>query len=286
MTPFQRFFDGLFMFLMVLLPKRPYSRLIGRLADWRGGLLSRTAIRIYAALLKVDVEEAEFGLNYDSVQSFFTRRLKPGARPIRPEPEVLVSSTDGTVGSSSPVTQGRAIQVKGIAYELDELLGDAALARRFEGGCQLTVYLSPRNYHRIHAPCGGKIVRCVHVPGALWPVNGPAVRSRPIFAVNERIISVIETPSGKLVSVVKVGAVGVGRIGLSYLDWQSNQPDVSRPRDIRFDSPIPVEKGAELGVFNLGSTVVMVFEPGAIDLDPPSMGSPIRMGERIGRRPT
>lgn len=284
MTPLQRFLDGLFMALMLLLPRKPYSRLIGRLADWRGGIISRTAIKVYARLLNINIDEAEHGLNYPTLQGFFTRRLKPGSRPIDPDPNCIVSATDGTVGTSGVLHQGMAVQAKGIDYSIAELIGDKLLGERFVDGCQMTVYLSPRNYHRIHSPIQGRIVRCIHVPGALWPVNGPAVRSRPIFAINERIITVIETPEGKLAAVVKVGAVGVGRIGLSYLDILSNQPNVRTTRDIALAPSIPIEKGDELGVFNLGSTVVMVFERGLAALDSIAPGTPILMGKPVGRR--
>src|SRR5690606_24713269 len=156
-------------------------------------------------------------------------------------------------------------------------------AARFSGGAYATLYLSPRDYHRIHAPLGGHIVGYSHLPGTLWPVNRPSVRSVPeLFAVNERLITYLDTPVGE-VAVVAVGATCVGRIRALYDDVVTNEKKPARHH--RYETPIPVQKGDEIAVFEMGSTVILVFEPGRVDLDPRLVpGAVVRVGERIGRK--
>lgn len=284
MSKSQRFFDFIFMAAVGLLPKRGYGRLIGRLVGWSGNQgFAHWVVRMYATILKVDTDQAEHGLNYPTLQDFFTRKLKPGSRPITPASESIASPVDGKVLCTEMLSGGTMLQAKGITYTLEALLGDSTIARRMEGGVQLTVYLSPRDYHRIHAPVSGHIVRSCHIPGALWPVNHAATTSRIVFAVNERVITWIETPNKQLVAIVKVAAMGVGNIGLSYLEPGSKGPHSRFSRDTVLSPSIPIQKGEEIGVFRLGSTVILIFEPGMAMIEQLPPETPVQMGECIGR---
>lgn len=275
--------DAAFLAFVKMLPRSRLSRLVGgasRLAGLPGA--QQAAIHTFAQQYKVNVDEAELPLEaYETFGDFFVRRLKPGARPIAPGEDVVVSPVDGTVSQVGIAEGGRLIQAKGRDYSLAKLLDDEDEARRFEGGAWATIYLSPRDYHRIHAPLGGKILGWRYVPGHLWPVNRPSVRGVPeLFAVNERAIVWMDTPLGK-VAVVAVGATIVGRIVLAFDDLVTNQGKAARA--VRYDEPIPVEKGEEIARFEIGSTVILCFEPGRVALDErlaPEV--PVRLGERIG----
>jgi phosphatidylserine decarboxylase len=196
---------------------------------------------------------------------------------------VVVSPVDAVVSECGVAAGGKLVQAKGIAYTVAALLGgDEALARRLEGGAYATLYLSPKDYHRIHFPLGGAVTGWRYVPGRLWPVNPASVRTVPgLFTVNERLVTVMETPVGACAAVA-VGATVVGRVRASY--------DVAVPvtnlRGARaaardYPAPIPVEKGAELGAFEMGSTVILLLEPGRASLRL-AAGQRVQMGEAIG----
>jgi phosphatidylserine decarboxylase len=176
------------------------------------------------------------------------------------------------------------VQAKGIDYTAAALLGDAALARALEGGAWATIYLSPRDYHRIHFPLGGRILGWRYVPGRLWPVNAASVRTVPgLFAVNERLVTVLDTPLGRC-AVVAVGATVVGRVRAYYdptVPHTNARRAAVRARD--YEAPLPVEKGQELGAFEMGSTVILLFERGRVRLAPRLVpGARVRVGEPIG----
>jgi phosphatidylserine decarboxylase len=277
--------DSAFISFLRLLPKNSVSRLVGRVTRLEGGKTAhQLAIRAFCRQYGVAVDEAELPLSdYPTFASFFTRRLRPGARPIAGGDDVPVSPVDGAVSHAGIASAGRLVQAKGKDYTLEKLLADPAEAARFEGGAYATIYLSPRDYHRIHTPLGGTIVGYAHVPGALWPVNRPSVRNVPeLFAVNERLITYLETPVGR-VAVVAVGATCVGRIRALYDDVVTNE---RRPvLRHHYETPIPISKGEELAVFEMGSTVILLFEPGRVALDPRLVpGAVVRVGERIGTR--
>jgi phosphatidylserine decarboxylase len=194
----------------------------------------------------------------------------------------VVSPVDARVASAGCSLEGRLVQAKGRDYTLAALLNDPVDGRRFEGGCYATLYLSPRDYHRIHSPLDGEIEGYSYIPGVLFPVNAPAVRSVPnLFCVNERLVTFLATRLGKI-AVVKVGATCVGRIRAAYDDVVTNSGRKAERR--RYDRPIPIAKGAELGVFEMGSTVILLFEKGAVDLSSSLVeGARVRVGEEIAR---
>ena len=252
------------------------SRITGRLADIPIPRPLRAALyRPVSRLLGMNLDEAARPpAEYPTLDALFVRSLRPGARAWPDSPGVPASPVDGVVGRLGPIRSGRLLQAKGRHYTVAELLDDRELALRFDGGTFLTLYLAPRHYHRIHAPVSGSIAYSRHVPGRLLPVNAPAVRAVDrLFPRNERLGCVIEPPpapvtaprSGPAVStgavaVVAVGAFNVGRITAAFdAGLVTNRPG-ARPETRGYDPPVPVDRGAELMAFHLGSTVVLLFE--------------------------
>ena len=228
-------------------------------------------------------ESPELG-TYGTFGEFFARPLRPGLRPIAPGSDVLVSPVDATVSEAGLSAGGRLVQAKGIDYPLAALVADEALAARLAGGAYATLYLSPRDYHRIHFPLGGRVLGWRYVPGRLWPVNPASVRTvAGLFAANERLVTVLETPLGRC-ALVAVGATVVGRVRALYDPAVpcTNLPGAG-PRRHDYGAPLPVAKGQELGCFEMGSTVIVAFEPGRVRLDPRlAPGAAVRVGEAIG----
>jgi len=265
-------------------PKSAFSRLMGRLAEvhWPGWLL-RPVLRAYVAAFRVDMREAAAPLAaYPTFNAFFTRALVPGARPIAEAPDALVCPVDGTAGQSGTIAAGRLLQAKGIDYALADLLGGDAGWQAYEGGHFLNLYLSPRDYHRIHSPAAGHVVRWAYVPGELWTVSRAGVEGVPgLFARNERLVTFIAAVFGEL-ALVAVGATVVGRIKVVYHDVTSNRRG-ARARGASLATPYPVEKGGEVGRFELGSSVILLVRPGEATLTPPPPGTPVRLGQPIGR---
>lgn len=267
------------------LPQGAISRLIGRLADVTVPRVLRKPIYgAFASLTGLDAAEAERPFaDYTSFDSFFVRRLRPGLRKWPDDGLAIASPVDGTIGQSGTISEGNLVQAKGRLYETAALLDDREEASRFDGGAFLTLYLSPRDYHRIHSPVAGEVPKARHVPGALLPVNEPAVRTIDnLFPRNERVVCYLDGPAGRC-AVVAVGAFNVGRIEVVFDDsWRSNRRGAAA-RDIVYEPGRPLSRGDELMVFHLGSTVVLLFEPGRITLDAALQpGRAVRLGQRIG----
>ncbi|MFH0946182.1 MAG: archaetidylserine decarboxylase [Planctomycetota bacterium] len=278
--------DPLSLRILRYCPRNLISRLFGGVArcTWPR-FLARGMIRSWAGRFEVDLEEADRPLEeYPSLLAFFTRELKPGARPVAGGEELLVSPVDGRLGAFGEIEGGRLIQAKGMEYSLAALLGADAAAAPFLGGKFLTLYLSPRDYHRIHSPAAGRIRESLYEPGTLWPVNPPAVATIPsLFAVNERVTARIDTERGE-VAVVMVGATNVGSIRLTYADFVTNRG--AGRRVLQHVPPVLVERGDPIGIFQLGSTVVLLVGHSGFqwsgDLEP---GQFHRMGGGLGRYP-
>lgn len=244
--------------LIRALPRVRISRAVGNLCEAPlPGLVSRAVQRVYCAAYPVNLEEAApESRPYASFDAFFTRPLRPGARPIDPDP--IVSPSDGRLSWHGPIDPGARIFVKGQAYDVGELAGDSRDAARYRGGHFAVVYLAPSDYHRVHAPVDGQISLVRGIPGDLYPVNAIGERHIPrLLSRNNRVNIRIDTESMGCVSVIMVGATIVGRISVSMID----EPSVP-PGDTRLSTPVRVERGDEIGIFHLGSTVVMLFEPG------------------------
>jgi phosphatidylserine decarboxylase len=268
-----------------LVPKNALSRVVGGLTRANAPRPVRlAAMRAFAARYGIDLSECGELETFQTFGEFFARPLRPGLRPVAPGDDVLVSPVDGVVSQAGHTEGGRLVQAKGLDYTLEALLADPALAARFRGGPFLTIYLSPRDYHRIHFPLGGGLRGYRYVPGRLWPVNPASVRGVPgLFTVNERLATVLETPLG-LCAVVAVGATIVGRIR-AYYDPTIPVSNLPRARPVARDyaEPIPVAKGGELGAFEMGSTVILLLEPGRAALrEGLAEGTRLRVGEPLG----
>jgi phosphatidylserine decarboxylase len=261
------------------------SRLVSGLAERRlPGPLLRPLLRGYVRVCKVDLSEAAEPLAaYPSFNAFFTRRLREGARVLDADPGAVLSPSDSRVNSIGPVPEdGRLEQVKGNTYSLQALLGGPEGAE-FRHGAQATLYLSPSMYHRVHAPVTGRIRSWRYLPGRLYPVNALAVRLvKELFAVNERLAIIIDTEAFGPVAVVMVGATNVGRMTLSFDSLATNAGLPATA--VRPATPIPMERGQELGTFNLGSTVVLLIgrPQGLVAQTAPAQV--VRMGQALWRR--
>jgi phosphatidylserine decarboxylase len=224
--------------------------------------------------------------NYSTLQALFTRRLGSGQRPLPVDEGLVLAPSDGTICEAGIASAGKLLEAKGSLFTLKDLLADDALAARLTGGPYLVIYLSPRDYHRVHAPMGGRIVSWSHIPGKLFPVGSRSVRREPgLFARNERFVTVVDGAAG-CCAIVMVAAVGVGHITACYdpevaTHGSGFTQDIVRRRD--YDAPVPIGRGQELGVFNLGSTTVTIFEPGRVELSNLISNSPIKMGAPVGR---
>jgi phosphatidylserine decarboxylase len=265
-----------------VLPKQLLTSLAGRFATARLGTVTTGAIRRFVARYGVDMAEAANPdiASYPSFNEFFTRALKPGARPLANAE--LVCPVDGAISQFGRIERDQVFQAKGHTYSTTALLGgDAALAAPFEHGSYATLYLSPKDYHRIHMPCDGTLRRMIHVPGELFSVNPVTARGVPgLFARNERVVCVFDGRRGPFVLVL-VGATIVGSMATV---WHGivNPPRPGVPREWRYDdTPVVLKQGDEMGRFLLGSTVVLLF-PGALDFNPAwAPARPVRLGEAM-----
>ena len=278
--------DRLAVLPQYLMPKGALTRLAGRLAGWQGGAGTATLIRRFVARYRVDMAEAAEPRieTYASFNDFFTRALRPGVRPLAAAD--LVCPVDGAISQFGAIRQGQVFQAKGHAYSATALVGgDAALAAPFADGHFATLYLSPRDYHRIHMPCAGTLRRMLHVPGELFSVNPTTGRGVPgLFARNERVVCLFDDARGRPFVVVLVGATIVGSMATV---WHGlvNPPRPGVVRDWRYgDAPVTLAQGAEMGRFLLGSTVVLLLPAGPLAFNPAwAPGGAVRMGQAMGQ---
>ena len=278
--------DHLKVGLQYCFPQHGLSRLLGKLAAAKAGVITRSTIQWFIKRYRVNMNEAlhEDPAYYPTFNDFFTRELKPGARPIAAGNHVLVHPADGAVSQCGRIQHDRIFQAKGHDYTTQALLGgEATLAAQFENGCFITTYLSPTDYHRVHMPIAGTLRRMIYVPGKLFSVNPLTAQHVPgLFARNERIVCLFDTAIGPM-ALVLVGAtivasmetVWAGTItpprGNSVFSWQ--YPTTG-------STAIHLEKGAEMGRFKLGSTTVLLFGKDAIEFsEGVQADAPTRMGE-------
>ncbi|MBL8033534.1 MAG: phosphatidylserine decarboxylase [Leptospiraceae bacterium] len=257
-----------YVLLLTLLPKNMVSKLNGFLAGLRLPRFMMTPIVLaFARIYKINIQEAELEIrDYESLNKFFTRALKNGSRLIDQKETVIVSPVDGRLLVSGSLEKGQLLQSKGMESSLQNLLGNNRFYKQFLGGHYMTIYLSPQDYHRIHSPVEGRILGYYYQPGKLFPVNNLAVNSiNQLFSKNERLITYIQSDRG-LVALIKVGATSVGKIRVTY------DPNIATNRWIRlakehmYDEEIFIRKGAELGRFEMGSTVMLLFEKDTVEL--------------------
>lgn len=281
-----RLTDALFALPQYLLPHHLLSRSMGVLTRWRNRLWKNAFIKWFVWNYRVDMSEAEQAdpSAYPSFNQFFIRALRDGVRPMPDDPAAIVSPADGVISQCGAITDGEIIQAKGNTYGVAELLGgDARQAEAFRGGRFATVYLSPRDYHRLHMPIAGRLEAMVHVPGRLFSVNAATTAVIPnLFAGNERVIAFFETEAGPM-ALVLVGALCVASIETV---WHGvvTPPKGQRIRTWRYQDDAPsLQRGEEIGRFNMGSTVIVLFGEQRIEWsDHQSPGTAIRMGQPIG----
>jgi phosphatidylserine decarboxylase len=270
---------GVFAQLQKILPQHLLSRAAGALAGSEARWIREPLVRTFARVYGVDMAEAERPdlASYRSFNDFFSRTLAPGARLVDPAADAIVSPADGVVSQTGAIERGELLQAKGIRYSF-KALAQACAGPTYEGGPFVTVYLSPRDYHRVHLPLAGRLVRTVAVPGKLFSVNAQTERAvEGLFAINERLVMEFETAHGKML-VVMVGAMIVASIETV---WEGPRSPYRQQQTDTHDRAF--EKGAEIGRFLLGSSVVVAFEAGRARLDPAlAPGATVRMGQAIG----
>lgn len=277
----QRLFVG----LQYLLPQHLLSRLMFWLTRTRMGPLTRLAIRTFVRVFGVDLSEAQVAepAAYPTFNAFFTRALREGARPLDRPPDSLVSPVDGIVSQIGHIESGRIFQAKGQEFGCQELIGGGTgLASHFDGGAFATLYLAPRDYHRIHMPLDGRLRATIHVPGRLFSVNPTTAAAVPrLFARNERVVCVFDTALGPM-ALVLVGAIFVGSIETV---WSGRLTPPRARTVIRMEASNdlpPLRRGAELGRFNMGSTVILLMPPGSTRWKPGLVaGAMIRCGNAL-----
>ncbi len=263
--------DKLKIALQYMLPKHLLSRLVGKLAAAELGSVTTSVIKLFIKQYKIDMSEAAQSdpAAYTSFNEFFTRPLKDGVRPIFQDNDYIVHPVDGAVSQCGPIKEGRIFQAKGHDYSALALLGDQPLdAKRFEGGDFATIYLAPKDYHRIHMPIKGTLSKMTYVPGELFSVNPLTAENVPgLFARNERVVAIFETEIGPM-AMVLVGATIVASIETI---WAGTVTPPTGKKVFTWDYPtegpdaLTLEKGDEMGRFKLGSTVVMLFAKDAIE---------------------
>lgn len=273
--------------LLYFVPKNYLSYLLGRLAEIRlPKPLATWVIGIFATAFRVRLEEAaKPSSEYRSLAEFFTRDLKPSLRPIPPDAaNLLLSPVDGKLRALGTIRGGMVEQVKGRTYKLAELLGNDPWAFRFEKGVYFNFYLSPSDYHHVHSPIGGQIMRSTYIPGALWPVGDWWLkRIDGLFCLNERLVTYLAGRFG-LLALVMVGATNVGKLSVIYDDWRGNQvfsAGACKPQSRDYNPPKHIKAGERLGTFHLGSSVILFCEPGAVEVQVGRTPRAVRYGEKL-----
>lgn len=258
-----------------LLPQHLLSRVVGKLANARTGWLRQPLIRLFIAAFGVDLDEAARSspADFDNFNDFFTRHLKPGTRPVSGD---IASPADGTVSMAGQLDDNQLVQAKGLHYSLEKLLAGPEAAR-YRNGSYLTVYLSPRDYHRVHVPMSAGLTATTYVPGKLFSVNAATTRLvTDLFAANERLVAHFDTSLGPM-AMVMVGAMIVAGIRTV---WRDGRYPPGEAIHETFDPPRMFEQGAEFGHFEMGSTVILVFER-RISWQV-AAGTQLRMGAAVG----
>lgn len=280
----------IFIALQYLLPKHTLTRLVGLLAEGEHGRLTTWLIKLFIKQYKVNMAEAELpqAEDYASFNAFFTRALKADARPIDSDDQQLACPVDGAISQIAAIEADSLIQAKGHNYSLTALLGGKAeLAEHFHNGQFTTIYLSPTDYHRIHMPCTGTLTDMVYVPGDLFSVNQTTVANVPnLFARNERVVALFDTDLGKM-AMVLVGATIVGSIETVWAGCVT-PPAGKHLVHWRYDhaqqAPIVLTKGAEMGRFKLGSTVILCFAEDAIQFADLTTDDTVRLGQTLAHK--
>jgi phosphatidylserine decarboxylase len=279
--------DSLFVFLQHIIPQHALSRLVGWFASCEIEFIKSTFITKFAKKYQVNMDEAlvEDLSSFASFNDFFTRELKDGARPIAGGEGLLVSPADGAVSQLGKIELGKVFQAKGRDFSVTTLLGgDTERASKFLNGEFATIYLAPKDYHRLHMPCAGKLLETVYVPGDLFSVNPTTAQGVDgLFAKNERLVCMFETEYGPM-AMVLVGAMIVAGIETVWSGQVCPLPKKAQVQDYT-QSEVRLEKGQEMGRFKLGSTVVLCFPEDSVRfLEEIKAESPLMMGQALAAK--
>jgi phosphatidylserine decarboxylase len=278
--------DWLKVFPQYLLPKHLLSLGMHRLTRIRQPLFKNWLIKKFIHLYRVDMSEAveENPTVYAHFNDFFTRALKPGARPVTAPADIITSPVDGTISQIAQLDGEQLIQAKNHHYRLTQLLADDTLAQQFSGGTFTTIYLAPSNYHRIHMPCDGALKQMHYLPGDLFSVNPHTARCVPgLLARNERVVTLFETPNGPMILIL-VGAIFVGSMDVAWEEASLTPPYGNTPKKVNYkDGQVNLKKGEEMGRFNMGSTIILLFPAGKARWQTDCQsGQTVRMGQTLG----
>jgi phosphatidylserine decarboxylase len=267
-----------------VLPKHALSRMIGKVAESKRPWLKNILIKRAIAAFNINMQEAQSDNldNYDSFNAFFTRALKDGARPIDADSNSVVCPADGVVSQAGNISKNKILQAKGIDYSVGRILGNSAEANHYHDGSFATIYLSPKDYHRVHMPISGKLLRTRYIPGELFSVNDQTAQSlNGLFARNERLVCEFESDLAGQFSVIFVGAMLVAGIETVWGGFEQPGPGAVRENDFS-DQSLIYAKGDEIGRFKFGSTIVLLFGKDAVrGLDALLPQSPVSMGQSI-----
>ena len=271
-------------YFLWILPRNLFSRICGYIADFHlPNFILKPLIKLFSKVYGVNLTESEKKISeFRTFNEFFTRRLKKNARTIDQTKNSLLSPVDGFIGEFGTINDGILIQAKGLEYRIDELLEDQNRTRIYSGGEFITIYLAPQNYHRIHSMVTGEVREFSYIPGDLWTVSPLGIHHIDnLFARNERLTTYINYEKGEC-ALVKVGATVVGRIRVNYHSQISNLNGALRKKII-LDNPCHFKRGQEIGVFELGSTVICLFPPKQIELHKLNIGQKVLYGQSIGK---
>ena len=271
-------------FFLWILPRNLFSRICGNIADFHlPSSFLKIIIRLFSKLYGVNLAESEKKISeFGTFNEFFTRRLKKNARPIDQGINSLISPVDGFIGEFGKINNGTLIQAKGLDYRIEDLLEDKYRTQIYDDGSFITIYLAPQNYHRIHSMVEGEVNEFSYCTGDLWTVGPLGLNYiKNLFTINERLTTFIKTKNGEC-ALVKVGATVVGKIKVNYHSQISNQKG-SVSNKIILKKPFKLDKGQEIGLFELGSTVICLFPPKQVEFNNLIVGQKINFGESIGK---
>ncbi|MES2962305.1 MAG: archaetidylserine decarboxylase [Bdellovibrionota bacterium] len=264
--------NKIFDVVMPVLPKNDLSHFVGRLVHIPlPQPVGRRSVEWFAKMYDIDLSEAELPVDqYRSIGDLFMRKLKAGVRPVG---EGVVHPADAVITEGGPIENQTLIQAKGKTYTVSELLKTDEWTTTFDGGQFMTYYLCPTDYHRVHSPVDGRVVWSSHIPGELWPVNAWSVNAiHNLFAVNERVALVIDTPKGKI-ALIMVAATNVGNMTMTFDPSiaTTKRPANRKVAEKTYDPALEIARADEVGIFRMGSTVVMLYEKGALDVETAAM---------------
>lgn len=275
----------LFVALQRLLPKHALSRLIAKLAASKNNWLKNTLINRAIKTFDINMDEAisDDLSSYDSFNAFFTRALKPESRPLDSAANIITSPADGVISQAGKISKNRIMQAKNVDYSLARLVGDSKQAKQYENGIFATIYLSPKDYHRVHIPADGQLLCSRYIPGELFSVNQQTAEMVPnLFARNERLVCEFKSQQIGHFSVIFVGAMLVAGIETVWSGMEKPGPGAVRETDYS-EQNIQFAKGDEIGRFKFGSTVILLFPENCISFENNIQSlNPVKMGEKIG----